>query len=93
MFNEGRYWQRAQYGDLYWTVEEEGHPSPARSGEPTCTRSQIVAYRDQRGRQVARVHQYRRPDGMLGASGRPDPQLLLENEIVYYVEEFEDGDE
>jgi hypothetical protein len=30
---------------------------------------------------------------MLGASGRPDPQLLLENGIVYYVEEFEDGDE
>jgi len=92
MFNDGRYWERAQYGDLFQTVEWQGHPSPARSGEPTCTRSQIIAYRDERGRQVARVHQYRRPDGMLGASGRPDPQLLLENGIVYYYERLE-GDE
>jgi hypothetical protein len=29
---------------------------------------------------------------MLGASGRPDPQLLLENGIVYYYEQLE-GDE
>jgi len=83
LFNDGEYWQRAQYGDLFQTVEAEGHPSPPISGEPFCTYSQIVAYRDDHGHQVARVHQYLRPDGSIGLSGRPDPQLLLEDGVLY----------
>lgn len=53
------------------------------AGEPFCTRSQIVAYRDHLGHQVARVHQYLRPDGTIGLSERPDPQQLMEDGILY----------
>jgi hypothetical protein len=83
IFNDGDYWNRAQYGDLFQTVEEEGHPSPPLAGEPHCTLSQIIAYRDDRARQVARVHQYLRPDGSLGLEGRPDPQELLHEGVLY----------
>lgn len=90
IFNEENFWQRAQYGDLYQTVEEEGHPSPPLAGEPFCTRSQIIAYRNDYGRQVARVHQYLRQDGSLGLSGQPDPYELV-HEGVLYIASLEGG--
>src|SRR6266540_5288598 len=83
IFNEARLWDRARYGDLYQTVEEEGHPSPPLAGEPFCTYSQILAYRDENGHQVARVHQYRRQNGTLGLSGQPDPQEVLHEGVLY----------
>ena len=86
MFNEGGYWLRAQIGPLWQTVEESGHPSPPLAGEPYCTRSEIVAYRDENGRQVARVHQYVRPDGRLGLEGEPDPKMLLHEGVLYMSE-------
>jgi hypothetical protein len=91
MFNEGQYWLRAQTGPLWQTVEENGHPSPPLAGEPLCTCSQIVSYRDQDAREVARVHQYVRPDGSLGLSGCPDPQQLL-HEGVLYISDLPDDD-
>jgi len=54
-------------------------------GEPVCTRSQIAVYLDQYGEKSAIVHQYLRPDGALGASGRPDPKWLLVGGLVYAV--------
>jgi hypothetical protein len=87
LFNDHEYWERAQWGDLYQTVEEENHPSPPLAGEPECTHSQIVAYRDENGHQVARVHQYLKPDGSIGLSGRPDPLLLLHDGILYVAAE------
>lgn len=89
MFNEGQYWLLAQTGPLYQTVEECGHPSPPLAGEPYCTRSEIVSYRDEDARQIARVHQYVRPDGSLGLGGKPDPKMLL-HEGVLYVSELPD---
>jgi hypothetical protein len=86
LFNEEGFWERAQYGDLFQTVEEEGHPSPPLAGEPYCTRSQIIAYRDDQGRQVARVHQYLRPDGSLGLSGTPDPYEVFHDNAIYLAE-------
>src|SRR5450759_990083 len=56
MFNEAKMSERAMYGDLFSTLEEAGHPSPPLAGEPFCTRSQILAYRDDNGAEVARVH-------------------------------------
>lgn len=50
-----------------------------------CTRSQILAYEDPPGKQIAVVHQYLRPDGTIGGSGRPDPKRLMVNGIVYAV--------
>jgi hypothetical protein len=94
IFNEGQYWQKAILGPLWQTIEEEGHPSPPLADEPFCTYSQIIAYRDENARQIARVHQYKRPDGSIGLSGQPDPQELLHEGVLYIAElpEEEDSD-
>jgi hypothetical protein len=85
MFDEAQLWLKAQRGDLDPRVEEDGHPSPPLSGDPICTRSQIVSYRDDSGREVALVHQYVRPDKSLGGtSGKPDPQEMLGEDGVMY---------
>jgi hypothetical protein len=89
-FNKGRYWHRVRTGEggLYQTLEEAGHPSPPLASEPICTCSQILAYRDDGGRQIARVHQYERPDGSIGGTrGEPDPKELLEDDVLYIVVE------
>lgn len=85
MFNEGKYWERAKKGELRERVRKDSHPSPPRAPEPSCTRSQIIAYIDDNGEKVALVHQYVRPDGRLGAGRRPDPKRLLEGGVLYAV--------
>ncbi|MBA3415659.1 MAG: hypothetical protein H0U10_10585 [Chloroflexia bacterium] len=82
-FNEGEDWLRTQSGELTAEVRRSGHPSPEGSGEPYCTQSQIVAYSDRMGRRVAVVHQYVRPDGTVGGSGRPDPKMVVEDDVEY----------
>jgi len=49
-------------------------------------RSQMISYRTDRDEEIARVHQFVRPDGTLAASGRPDPKRLLEGGILYRLE-------
>lgn len=83
MFNDGGVWERALAGELAQTVQKERHPSPPRAGEPHCTRSQIITYHDHNGVRVALVHQYLRPDGALGGSGKPDPKELLVEGVLY----------
>ena len=92
MFNEANIVERASYGDLYFTVEADGHPSPPLSGEPYCTRSQILAYRDDGGREVARAHRYLRPDGRVGLEGRPDPQRMLGDDGLWYFASYPDAE-
>lgn len=89
MFNGGRYWERAKSGELRERIKKDGHPSPPSAPEPICTRSQIIAYFDDEDQKVALVHQYVRPDGSLGAAGRPDPKRLLEGGVLYAVLEPE----
>ena len=72
MFNDENQWHRALYGDLYRAPVEDDHIQRRRSGQPPCTHSQLMAYFDEQGRQVAIVHQFRPPDGSLGADGLPD---------------------
>ncbi len=67
-FNDGRYWERVQAGDLRAVVLKEPHPSPRRSSQPYGTRSQIVTNWDRSGQKAAIVHQYRLRDGRLGGS-------------------------
>jgi hypothetical protein len=83
LFNAGRFWERLLAGELRASLKREGHPAPAASGQPYCTRSQEVFYFDLEGMEVARVHQYLRPDGLLGGSGRPDPKRLLQGGTLY----------
>ena len=82
-FNDGRYWERTLSGELQAKELENRHPSLTTAAEPHCTRSQMISYVDSDGNEVARVHQYLRPDGKIGAKGRPDPKRLFEDGILY----------
>jgi hypothetical protein len=84
IFNDGGYWELAKQGKLFEKVYSE-KPPQARSGEPPGTLSQILAYLDSQGRQVAIVHQYLRKDGSIGGSGRPDPKKLFYQGNVYVL--------
>jgi hypothetical protein len=84
IFNDGQFWQRMKNGELREIVMES-HPASSKSGQPRGTKSQICSYRDQYGHEVARVHQFKRKDGTLGASGKPDPKKLLHKGVLYLV--------
>jgi hypothetical protein len=84
-FNKRRLWEQAQSGLLTQHPRKDRHPNPPPATEALCTRSQIVLYVDCHGRAVALVHQYVRPNGQLGASGRPDPKMLLDGAEILYV--------
>jgi len=85
MFNAGQYWERVPRRELIPYVIRIRHPSPPLAGEPVCTHSQIVSYRNAADQEVARVHQYLRRDGTIGLSGLPDPKWLLVDGILYMV--------
>jgi hypothetical protein len=82
-FNEDQLWERAQGGEFQERVLKSRHPAPRASGEPFCTKSQMVGYHLPDGSRVCLVHQYLRPDGTLGASGRPDPKALVKDGVLY----------
>ena len=86
MFNQGRYWERVQSGQLKSKIMTDKHPSSNRAKEPICTRSQYIIYVNSQGQKVAGVHQYLRPDGKLGASGRPDPKELFQEGVLYILD-------
>jgi hypothetical protein len=85
LFNDSDLWHRSMIGDLHTVKIADGHPSPSQSGEPFCTRSQLLAYIDAEGNELAQVHQYLLENGTIGASGRPDPKLMLHEGTVYGV--------
>ena len=84
-FNSGQFWERARRGEFWVEIDRNNHLKRGRAreaGQPYCTRTQFVMYFDEDGL-VAAMHQYRRRDGTLGASGRPDPKYLrLEDRIL-----------
>lgn len=82
-FNEGNYADRADAGEFLQVVTRDGHPSQERSGEPYCTRSQIIEYWTHAGQKIATVHRYLRADGTIGASGKLDPKVLVERGVRY----------
>ena len=59
---------------------------PSRTGNPWCTRAQMIRYLGQDGRWLVEVFQYRRPDGSLGASGKPDPKRLRVEDAILVAE-------
>src|SRR3712207_4391472 len=84
-FNVGNYVRRVATEELLAEVRRDGHPNSEHSGEPFCTRRQILAYFGAEGQRVAIVHQDPRLDGALGASGQPDPKMLVEQGVEYRV--------
>lgn len=86
-FNDGKYWERVKNGELRPVVLGEGTPQPEMlAKEPPGTVSQSLSYRDQNNDEIARVHQYLRTDGTVGASGLPDPKRLFEGGVLYRIE-------
>lgn len=86
MFNDGKYWQKVKEKQLQQQVvssnpiDRKNYPN-----EPADTMSQMVRY--MRGRHlVALVHQFKRRDGSLGASGKPDPKELEHKGNRYRVD-------
>jgi hypothetical protein len=83
-FNTGKYWDRLKAGEFRSGVLDECMPrADVAQQEPLGTLSQKLSYRDGNNDEVARVHQYTRPDGTIGAGGLPDPKLLLEGGMLY----------
>ena len=75
-FNAGKFFEKSVTGEITTTLTYDSHAEPPLATEPGCTRSQICEYWLD-GTIVALVHQYLRPDGSIGASGRPDPKVLV----------------
>lgn len=85
LFNQGRYWERARNGEF--TLEYiYNKPAGREAGQTRGTKSQIVAYINSNGEQIALVHQYLKRDGTLGGSGKPDPKELLEGDVLYKID-------
>ena len=76
-FNQRQLYERMQRNEFTIYLKRNNHPETPPQGEPKCTHSQIVYYYDQNKNLMAIVHQFLRPDGTLGASGRPDPKVLI----------------
>jgi len=83
IFNRERFWERLKAGELTAVVLEDREPQHIEADVPEKTRSQMISYRDEYDNEVARVHQYLKPDGTLGASGMPDPKRLLFDGVLY----------
>lgn len=83
LFNELDLAGRALRGELIEEIIAERHPSRPKAAEPYCTRTQIINYWTSNRQMVARVHRYLRPDGTIGASGMPDPKMLVAHGVVH----------
>lgn len=82
LFNDNRLWERLQEGELT-SIVLENRPAPSTAGEPAGTLSQMLSYRDRDNNEIARVHQYLRADGSIGASGKPDPKRVFVDGVLY----------
>ena len=92
LFNDGRYFERVQTGELKAVLMED-RPAPPAADQPPGTRSQMISYRDASDKEIARVHQYLKADGTLGASRKPDPKRLLINDTLFRLTKAKDRQE
>lgn len=87
IFNEERYYERTLEGELTAIVKAVRPASVIEPDRiPAGSISQEVRYYDENNNEVARVHQYIKPDGTIGAWGRPDPKRLLHNGTLYRLD-------
>lgn len=85
LFNEWGYWQKVKDDEFVEFVFSTREPGPAAPPNlPEGTESQEVHYFDRRVRRRAIVHQYLQPDGTIGASGKPDPKYLMDEDGTIY---------
>jgi|SRR5208282_4126819 len=86
LFNEGKFAERAKSGEFRKRMVSDQYANPTKTGMPPGTKTQMVEYIDANDNQIALVHQYRLPDGSIGASGKPDPKKLLIGEYLYLID-------
>jgi hypothetical protein len=84
-FNSQGFTEKIRIGAVSVRIEKEW-AAPPHLGFPEGTKSQRVAYIGGNGQLVAVVHQYRRPDGSLAASGLPDPKRVVVGDVLYILE-------
>jgi hypothetical protein len=83
LFSLYRIQERLARGEFSEDVLKETDAAP-KYGQRKGTKSQLVAYREfGTGHMIAMVHQFVRPDGKLGASGKPDPKYLKIDGTIY----------
>jgi hypothetical protein len=81
-FNESGYWENVKSGK--WTaVILEQRRSGALPQETVEIKSIMLSYQDENGNEMARVHQYERPDKSIAASGLPDPKRMFKDGILF----------
>src|SRR5277367_2152130 len=52
---------------------------------PDCVLTEIVAYLDSFGREIARAERHLRADGSIGASGKADPKRIRVGDTLYLL--------
>ena len=84
LFNNSEYPEMITAGTLKRTLLKRSHlQNPDRGIGPYCTHSESHLYTSNDGQQFVIVHQYVRPDGTLGASGKPDPKKIKLEDRIY----------
>ena len=89
-FTESQYPNMIANGELtprYLRDKELKNPQQRRFPEPSGTKSQMIRYLDKDGRWCVEIHQYLRPDGTLGASGKQDPKRLKIGDKIYIAKD------
>jgi len=84
MFNDSTIPDQIKSGQLRKKIMSQRHSTPVRSGQPLCTYSQILSFWDSQGNKVAICHQYKRPDGTIGGSGKPDPKRIMVEGTIFF---------
>ncbi len=85
MFNEDRYWERVQSGELVAVPIHEGTPTPDKQ-QPPGTKTVTVAIRETLdGPDLAHAHGFIQPSGIIGASGLMDPKRIWKDGKVYRI--------
>lgn len=85
MFNEGRYWERVQTGELVAVTIHEGTPTFDKN-QPTGTKTVTIAIRESAdGPDLVHAHGFIQPGGAIGASGLMDPKRIWKDGKVFRI--------
>lgn len=82
--------ERKARGELIEIVDRQKHADPNKCGQPFCTYSQIVSFLDVENNEIARFHQYKKPDSAIGGSGLPDPVRIESGGKIYKLKRMID---
>lgn len=86
LYQRSGYRGRIKAGELTWKHTYDKHRYPPLSFLPDCTHSRRTAFFDVDGEKLVEFHYYLKPDGTLGASGKPDPKELMYNGVLYIAD-------